>query len=143
MGARPRPANDYAMKCISIRQPWASLIVAHGKDIENRNWPTTYRGPLLIHASSTKKATEWWGAIELCRRNGIEFVLEPGSVPMGAIIGVVDLVGCVEASPSPWFVGRYGFELANARPLPMLTMRGRLGLFEVAYQLPEVQHAGA
>jgi hypothetical protein len=39
------------MKIISIRQPWASLIVSGIKDIENRTWPTRYRGPVLIHAS--------------------------------------------------------------------------------------------
>jgi hypothetical protein len=35
---------------LSIRQPWAWLIVQGHKPIENRTWPTTYRGPLLIHA---------------------------------------------------------------------------------------------
>jgi ASCH domain len=39
------------MKIISIRQPWAGLIVSGLKDVENRTWPTRYRGPILIHAS--------------------------------------------------------------------------------------------
>jgi hypothetical protein len=39
------------MKIISIRQPWASLIVSGLKDVENGTWPTRYRGPVLIHAS--------------------------------------------------------------------------------------------
>jgi ASCH domain-containing protein len=39
------------MKIISIRQPWASLIVSGAKDVENRTWPTRYRGPVLVHAS--------------------------------------------------------------------------------------------
>ena len=38
------------MKTLSVRQPWAWLIVYGGKDIENRSWRTPYRGPLLIHA---------------------------------------------------------------------------------------------
>ena len=33
------------MKCLSIRQPWAWAIIHAGKDIENRCWPTSYRGP--------------------------------------------------------------------------------------------------
>ncbi|MCB2188832.1 MAG: ASCH domain-containing protein [Deltaproteobacteria bacterium] len=41
------------MKCLSIRQPWASLIVAGMKDVENRSWATKYRGPVLIHAAAT------------------------------------------------------------------------------------------
>ena len=32
------------MKILSIRQPWASLIVAGVKDVENRTWPMGYRG---------------------------------------------------------------------------------------------------
>lgn len=128
------------MKAISIRQPWASLIVHHGKDIENRDWASKHRGPLLIHAAATRKADEWWAAIELCNRIGIKFAelgLKPSSVPMGGIIGMANMVGCVERSGSPWFVGRFGFELADVKPLPFMALKGQLGLFEVAYQMPE------
>jgi hypothetical protein len=38
------------MKVLSIRQPWAFLIVNGHKNIENRDWLTAYRGPVLIHA---------------------------------------------------------------------------------------------
>jgi hypothetical protein len=34
-----------------IRQPWTYPITQGSKNIENRNWPTKYRDPLLIHAS--------------------------------------------------------------------------------------------
>lgn len=39
------------MKALSIRQPWASLIVMGIKDIENRTWPTRHRGSVLVHAA--------------------------------------------------------------------------------------------
>jgi len=39
------------MKALSIRQPWAWLLVEGFKDIENRTWKTNYRGSFLIHAS--------------------------------------------------------------------------------------------
>lgn len=39
------------MMALSVRQPWASLIVAGIKRVENRTWTTDYRGPLLVHAS--------------------------------------------------------------------------------------------
>lgn len=39
------------MKVISLRQPWALLVVLGHKKIETRSWKTTYRGDLLIHAS--------------------------------------------------------------------------------------------
>ncbi|WP_245839042.1 ASCH domain-containing protein [Yersinia kristensenii] len=44
------------MKALSIRQPWAWLIVNGYKDIENRTWNTKCRGPVLIHASTAKPA---------------------------------------------------------------------------------------
>jgi hypothetical protein len=43
--------QNRAMKILSIRQPWAYLITRGSKNIENRSWPTNYRGPVLIHAS--------------------------------------------------------------------------------------------
>ncbi len=39
------------MKILSIRQPWAYLISSGSKNIENRTWPTKYRGLFLVHAS--------------------------------------------------------------------------------------------
>lgn len=42
------------MKYLTVRQPWAWLLVNGHKDIENRSWPTKYRGPLLIHAAQQK-----------------------------------------------------------------------------------------
>jgi hypothetical protein len=40
------------MKVLTVRQPWASLIVAGIKNVENRSWRTKYRGKLGIHAGS-------------------------------------------------------------------------------------------
>lgn len=40
------------MKVLSVRQPWADLIVSGPKDVENRARRSNYRGPLLfIHPS--------------------------------------------------------------------------------------------
>jgi hypothetical protein len=41
-----------SVKILSIRQPWAYLITQGYKNIENRGWPTNYRGQFLVHASS-------------------------------------------------------------------------------------------
>jgi len=38
------------MKALTISQPFASLIASGSKFVENRTWPTSYRGPLAIHA---------------------------------------------------------------------------------------------
>jgi hypothetical protein len=118
------------MKILSIRQPWAALIVAGLKDIENRTWRTAHRGPLLIHASSTPDrvslaeigARVGIDAAELRRRLAVV-------VHRGGIVGVVHVVDCVTAHSSPWFVGPIGWVLREARPLPFCPMRGRLRLF--------------
>ena len=47
------------MKALSIRQPWAWLIVCGHKPLENRSWPTPYRGPLLIHAAKGMARVEY------------------------------------------------------------------------------------
>ena len=45
------------LKAISIRQPWAWLIVNGYKDVENRIWATSLRGRVLIHAGASKSDT--------------------------------------------------------------------------------------
>ena len=42
------------MKVLSIREPWASLIMNKKKLVETRSFKTNYRGELYIHASLTK-----------------------------------------------------------------------------------------
>jgi hypothetical protein len=119
------------MKAVSIRQPWAWLIVNGHKDIENRDWPTKHRGPLLIHAGKSPAAPEAWkNAERLCKRLGID---QPDrhDLSYGGIVGRVDVVDCVEKSKSPWFGGTYGFVLRNARRLRFRPVKGQLGLFSV------------
>lgn len=42
------------MRALTVIQPWAYAIARCGKSIENRNWGTSYRGPLLIHAGASR-----------------------------------------------------------------------------------------
>jgi hypothetical protein len=43
------------MKALSVCQPWAWAIVHGIKTIENRSRPTRHRGPLVIHASKSRR----------------------------------------------------------------------------------------
>jgi hypothetical protein len=114
------------MKALSIRQPWASLIVAGHKDVENRTWSTRYRGPLLIHAPQSFASIT---ADEIERRFGIRLHFD--QLPRGGIVGAVELVDVVTQSTSPWFEGPLGFVLRDARALPFRTLPGRLAFFAV------------
>ena len=121
------------MKALSIRQPWAWLILNAGKDIENRSWYTSVRGRVLIHASKGMTLAEYEDAIDTSYIIDKTFgELPPFAVlDRGGIIGSVELVDCVKASKSRWFFGPYGFVLRNPVPLPFRPLRGQLGFFEV------------
>jgi hypothetical protein len=105
------------MRTITIRQPWASLIIEGIKDIENRTWATSYRGPLLIHAGKGIDKSEWTQTLT--------------DMPAGAIIGTVDLIDVVRDSDSEWAeADSFHWVLANPRPLPVpVSACGKLGLW--------------
>ena len=49
----------------------------------------------------------------------------------GGVVGRVDLGDCVNDYDSLWFTGKFGFVMANPRPLSFLPYKGQLGLFEI------------
>lgn len=123
------------MKALSIRQPWAWLIIHGGKDIENRSWHTKFRGRFLVHASNGMTRKE--------HAEAYQFFLESGAgqppfdfpsvedLQRGGIIGSVELVDSLDTSDSPWYMGEKGFLLRDPKPLPFIPYKGRLGFFEV------------
>ncbi len=117
------------MKALSIRQPWAWLIVHGYKDVENRTWATRCRVPLLVHAGLTLDPG-YDRAAELARELGIALPAA-SDLPRGAIVGRVRIVDCVTWHPSRWFEGPYAFVLADAEPIEPIPMKGMLGLFAV------------
>lgn len=123
------------MKTLSIRQPWAWLILHAGKDVENRDWPTKVRGPILIHAAKGMTRAEYLFAA--CDYEDIKKPEDPAlpsfeQLERGGIVGQVEITGVCAESASPWFCGKLGFLLANPKPLPFRPYRGMLGFFEVA-----------
>lgn len=115
------------MKALSIRQPWAWLILQGGKDIENRTWKTNFRGRVLVHASRDMTRTDY----ETAGMYASLPLFESLKTKCGGIVGSVEIVDCVTQSDSPWFFGPYGFVLRNPEPLPFVALKGRLGFFEV------------
>ena len=124
---------------ISIRQPWAWAIINAGKDIENRDWKTKFRGPVCIHAAKVMTSDDWHAGMECMEWRFIPSKACPPPksrlLLKGGIIGVAEIVDCVEASASPWFFGRYGFVLRNARPVEFIPVKGALGFFDWRKQL--------
>ena len=117
------------MKALSIRQPWAWLIVNGYKDIENRTWSTDFRGRVYVHTGRKIKSGDFPEQRDYITESGIILPEEP---PLGAIVGEVTITDCVDYSSSPWFCGPHGFLLtspvAYENPIPY---RGNLRFFEV------------
>jgi hypothetical protein len=117
------------VKTLTVQQPWAWAIVAGVKRIENRSWPTSYRGPILIHAGKTRK--------NMRRIYGQPLFPEApdeDSLVFGAVVGGVEIIDCVpveEVADERFAFGPWCWLLRNpwllAHPLPMA---GKLRLFE-------------
>ncbi len=90
------------MKALSIKQPWASLIVEGIKDVENRTWRTNFRGRIYVHASSPTKFNVHLSDERTALSFGIIKQAIDGNLPFGAIIGEVDIIDCVQNHPSIW-----------------------------------------
>lgn len=125
-----------SLPALSIRQPWAMCIL-NGKNVENREWRTHFRGRFLIHAGKTMTApeVEAWrifveGFIPDADREWM-YRVKTRDIKRGGIVGIADLVDCVTEHTSPWFTGPFGFVLENVRPLPFVPCRGALGFFKM------------
>lgn len=123
-------------EALSIRQPWAWLILKGYKDIENRNWFTKKRGRIFIHASLQ---FDYAGHAEVQKRFPHIKMPAPAFFAVGGIVGEVTIKDCVNRSTSPWFFGKYGFVLENAKELPLTPCKGKLGFFDVSAVIQ--QHA--
>lgn len=106
---------------LSVRQPWAYLIVQGIKEEEYRSWSTDYRGPLLIHAG---KSVDPKG-MQKFRRVEKKHDQEPMEFLQGGIVGEVVLDDC-----EPYKHG-YIWKLSRPRVCRFIAASGNLGLFTV------------
>jgi hypothetical protein len=119
------------MKALSIRQPWASLILSGVKPIENRTWPAPYRGRILVHAGRTLDYD--------CPADLGRTLPDVRTLPLGALLGTVELVDCVrvadlpaELRRSPYASGPWCWVFRDPRPLASpIPCKGKLRLWDV------------
>lgn len=76
------------MKVLTIRQPWATLIMQQDKRFEFRSWKTRYRGDILIHAGK--------GIDKEAMKRLAKYI--PKDMPTGKILGKATLVDCIQMS---------------------------------------------
>ena len=124
------------MKVLTIKQPWATLIMQGDKRLEFRSWKTNYRGELLIHAGK--------GIDKEAMKRLSKYI--PEDLPSEKILGKVKLVDCIEMStefkeillkenkdiyPDSSFKENYGWKLENVEVFDKkIETKGKLGLWE-------------
>lgn len=124
---KPHPTHN-TMKALSLKQPFAELIVSGKKTIELRKWNTKFRGKFLIHASQLpdKEAMKKFGFKHL---------------PNGAIIGEAELVDVKTYNNeeehkkdqnkhlASYIWGKKGLVLKNAKRIQPIPAKGQLGFW--------------
>jgi hypothetical protein len=131
------------VKCLSVQQPWAELIVLGRKRIENRSWRVHHRGPLAIHASSSRATWDAVGPERLDR--WLPGWREQPPV-FGAVVGIVELVAVCRYADLPPALAAHEFTQASARwcwvldqprrlPVPVY-LPGNSTLFHVEIPVP-------
>ena len=127
------------MKCLSVCQPFANLIIQGKKTMELRKWNTKFRGEFLIHASQKIRLDD-------CKRLKIK-----SDLITAAIIGKVELIDVKKyqsgleiksdskkhlASDSA-LCNKYGFVIKNPIKFEVpIPCKGKLNFFEVETNLP-------
>ena len=128
------------MKCLSICQPFAELIIQNKKTIELRTWNTNFRGEFLVHAPIKIRKEE-------CRKLKME-----QKFTTGAIIGKAELCDVkkyeslkeIQADKNKHFSSKtvhektFGFILKNAKSFRVpISWKGQLGFFDA--DLPKMK----
>jgi hypothetical protein len=123
------------MKCLSVSQPYADLIVQGKKTIELRTWNTKYRGELLVHAPAKIKK-------DVCKKLGID----EKDLRTGVILGKVEIydvkvynsISDLKSDYTKHFATeeflhhKYGFLLKKPQQLRIpIPYKGSLGFFDV------------
>ncbi len=123
------------MKALSVKQPYADLIIKGIKDVENRSWWTGTRERVYIHAGKAFDDNAHILILDRCDGMGLPRKVD---YDFGAIIGEVDIIDCKFRHPlqigfSKWHdTGYWGFILSNpVKYDKSIPCRGQLGFFEV------------
>lgn len=130
------------MKALTVWNPWAWAIARGLKPIENRTWkpPTPLLGEwIAIHAGKKldrdpDSIASWRAMVEATEgraRPPLPKTVSLGEMPASAIVAVARLVGVVEQSDDPWFVGPFGWVLEDVVAIEPVKCSGALGLWEV------------
>ena len=126
------------MKVISIKEPFATLIMNKMKLIETRSWKTNYRGELYIHASGKSLAKEY------LNNQYVFELIKDLDMNYGNIICKVNLVDCIymdekflkkikknkqEYNLGKYELGRYAWVFEDIVPITPIEAKGKLNIW--------------
>lgn len=126
------------MRVLTLKEPWAGLIISGVKKIETRSWKTNYRGELFIHA----------GLLSSDNQLRISLISESTDIPFpshGFIIGKCNLVDCFQITDEyakhmerqdyvnylcgDYAAGRYAWVLESPMKITPIKATGKQGLW--------------
>ena len=121
-----------AVKALTIRQPWAELILRGRKPYELRSWKTKYRGPLVIHS-----------AMKVDSDDARQLGLNPEMLTTGCFVGIAVLSDVrpytgkdakllsSKRAGGDWYPNLFSWVLMKPRRISPIEAKGQLGLFKV------------
>jgi len=130
------------MKCLSVSQPFANLLVHGKKTIELRRWNTNFRGEFLVHAPLSIRKDD-------CKR----LKINQKNLVRGAIIGKAEIYDVKKykskseikldskkhLASKKFQNNKYGFLIKNAKPFRIpIPCKGKLGFFDVKLKKPKI-----
>jgi hypothetical protein len=133
-------------RVLSLKQPWAALLVSGIKTIEIRRWTTSFRGPVLIHAARVADSRpQGWKLLSAA--------ITPLAQLRQGILGEAILFDCrwydrpeafaadqrQHGNDLSWWEprGLAGFCFREMRLLPFVPLKGNVRLFQVEWPEPE------
>lgn len=129
------------IKVLTVKQPWAHLIVDNIKDVENRTWQTKYRGELYIHTS--KNSFDFWALDYIKNIDNLlyQYVVDYFGIKnnkitkhmeqFGSIIGKTNIINILDNSYSVWAMkDSYHWMLKNSSRINPIPCKGKLNIWE-------------
>jgi hypothetical protein len=142
------PTEPTELTAITLHQPWASLIAAGHKVYETRDWPTTHRGSIAIHAGRKPKSKQELREHDKVVTSFDDLLTEECSY--SSIIAIAEMTDCIlmteefisqqtetELRCGGWQVGRYAFKLENVRAIEPVPATGKQGLWKYIWNSAE------
>lgn len=132
-------------RCLSLTQPWATLVAIGAKQFETRSWRTGYRGALAIHAAKGFPKD----CATLCYREPFRSALlragfnNPTELPLGKVIAVAMLKDCVstnyfkpaqhtdEFDFGDYSRDRFAWQLDSVTRIKPFDAKGALGIWKL------------